>query len=132
MMFRLRPSRTKRLRHEARALSDRGLHRAEDLREALPEPSDLLSDLRGQSLPVVEAAREQADRVRHRRQGSARKSLLIAAFVALAAVIAYALFSRRDKEPAFLVRTPEDPTAPSVDDHGPGGESDEPSTSAAD
>ena len=112
-------------RRDARALADRGLHRAEELRDALPEPSELLSELRGQAQPVVEAAREQANRVRPHRRRS-RKPIVIAAVLALGALVAFVILSRRDKEPAILMQAPEPPLAPPTDEPGPDA-TDEPS-----
>lgn len=142
-MFRLPMSRKSRLRREARAFADRGLHRAEELRAALPEASDVLSDLREQALPVmeaarpmVEAARGQAARAQAARgktqRSSRRRPLLIAALIAIGAVVAFYLFSRRDKEPAFLMPTPDEPITPAADDPEPGGIAETPPAPVAD
>ena len=120
-MFRLPASRKSRFSRDARALAGRGLHRAEELRESLPEAADVLSDLREQAQPVVEAAREQAGRVRHRGRNRSRKPMILAVLIAVGVAVAYLLFSRRDKEPAFLMPAPQTPAAPAADDLGPGG-----------
>jgi hypothetical protein len=122
--------RVKKLQKDARKLVGRGRHRAEALREVLPEPATLVAEIRGQALPAVEAAREQAERAREqaervrRRRNRRRPSgvIVVAALIALGAVVAYLLFARRDMEPAYLASSPDEPDTAPAGDPGPSGE----------
>src|SRR3546814_636317 len=114
-MFGRKPSRAERARHDARSFALRGLergrHRAEALREALPEAGEVLADLREQAEPVLKAALERADQVpvKQRKQSRSKKPLLFIALAIVGAVVAYLFFAKRDKDPAYLMREPDAP-----------------------
>ena len=125
-MFGRRQSRADRVRHDARSLAQRGIergrHRAEALRDALPEPLDIIADLREQAEPVIRAAREQVDRApAPPKKSRSKKPLLVIALAVVGAVVAYLLFSKRDNEPAYLVHEPDAPDESPAEPSSPGG-----------
>lgn len=125
-MFGRRQSRADRVRHDARSLAQRGIergrHSAEALRDALPEPSDVIADLREQAEPVIRAAREQVDRApAPPKKSRSKKPLLVIALAVVGAVVAYLLFSKRDNEPAYLVHEPDAPDESPAEPSSPGG-----------
>jgi len=125
-MFGQRQSRADRVRHEAQSIATRSLargrHRAEALRDALPEAGDVLAELREQAEPVLRAAREQAEKapLPQRKRSRSKKPFVFLALLALGAVIAYILFSKRDEDPAYLMHEPDAPDASPVDPPSPG------------
>ncbi|MEX1022518.1 MAG: hypothetical protein WD058_05160 [Dehalococcoidia bacterium] len=120
---------------QARALAERGMHRAEALRhslsdslgDSLPDAQDRLHDLREQAQPVLDRARERAmdmavERGLRRKRSRSKKPLLLVALLAIAGgVAAYIYFSRRDEEPAYLVHEPDAPDAEPAGPTSPGG-----------
>ncbi len=125
-MFGRRQSRADRVRHDARSLAQRGIergrHRAEALRETLPEPAELISDLRQQAEPVIRAAREQVEKApATRKKSRSKKPLLLLALAVAGAVIAYFFFTRRDHEPAYLKYEPKSPDESPAEPSTPGG-----------
>ncbi len=102
--------RSRGARRLAGRLMDRGKHRAEAIRDSLPEPEEVMNDLREQAQPVVERARERAMQASGRKRSRSKKPLLLIALLAVAAgVAAYLLFIRRDQEPAYLMTEPDRP-----------------------
>ena len=126
-MFGRRQSRTDRVRHDARSLAQRGIergkHRAEALRDALPEPSDVISDLREQAEPVLRAAREQVDKApaAPKKKSRSKKPLFFVALAVVGAVVAYLVFSKRGNEPAYLTHEPDEPGESPAEPSSPGG-----------
>lgn len=112
-MFGRKATRADRIRHDARKLAKRGKHRAETLREALPEPAELISELKDRAEPVIEAAKEQAEKapMQKRKKSRSKKPLLFIALAVIGAVVAYLILSRRDHEPAYLREEPDEPPA---------------------
>lgn len=124
-------SQRKRVERETRTLAERGRERADRLREALPEAGEFLDDLREQAEPMVKAAREQAEpmvkaardraepmvqaareraeQARPRKRRRSKRPLVIIGLVALAALVAFLIFRKRDEEPAYLMSEPERP-----------------------
>lgn len=147
-MFGRRPSRAERVRHDARSIAQRGLergrHRAEALRDALPEPGDVMTELREQAEPVLKAAREQAEPalksareqaepmlkaareqaekapIPQRKQSRSKKPFLLLGLLVIGAVVAYLIFSRRDQEPAYLMEEPDEPQDSPAQQPSPG------------
>lgn len=99
----------KRLSRLARS----GRHRADSLRESLPDPQDLMDDLRDQAQPVMERTRRSAtdavNRATGRKPARSKKPFALVALLVLAGVVAYVILNRRDKEPAKLVVEPDQP-----------------------
>jgi len=99
----------KRLSRLARS----GRHRADSLRDSLPDPQDLMDDLRDQAQPVMERTRKSAtqavNRATGRKPARSKKPFALVALLLIAGVVAYVIFNRRDKEPAKLVAEPDQP-----------------------
>lgn len=120
-MFGRRKTRAERMRHDAREMAMRGLergrHRAEALRESLPEAAELISDLRDQAEPVLKAAREQAagTPLAQKKKSRSKKPLIFIALAVAGAVVAYLIWSKRDHEPAYLMEEPDVPDTSPAD-----------------
>lgn len=121
-MFGRRTSRADRVRHDARSMAMRGLergrHRAEALRDAMPEGGHLISDLRDQvsdlrdqAEPVLKAARDKAEKtpITPQKKSRSKKPFVLIALAVVGAVIAYVILSRRGHEPAYLSEEPDEP-----------------------
>lgn len=94
-------------------LARRGRDRADSLRDSLPDPQDLMDDLRDQAQPVMERTRKSAteavNRATGRKPARSKKPFALLALLLVAGVVAYVIFNRRDNEPAKLVVKPEQP-----------------------
>lgn len=116
-----RKSSAERARHDTRSAAMRGLergkHRAEALRESLPEADEVLATLREQAEtlreqaePVLKAAREQVEKSAGTpKKKRSKKPFLFIGLAVVGAVLAYLFFAKRDKEPAYLMDEPESP-----------------------
>jgi len=120
----------------ARKAADRGLHRAESLRESLPEAHEVrdaidgaLEELRDQAMPMlqkaqpmVEKAQPMVQKALGRKRRRSRKPLLLLVLLAAGAAVAYFLWNRRDEEPAYLAKDPDQPNVTPDASPSPGGD----------
>jgi hypothetical protein len=96
---------------------ERGRARMESLAEQISNETvgELLDDLRHEAAPIAARAMPILERAAERATGRRRKSrkpkvaLVILGLLALAGVVAYLLWQRRDEEPAFLMPQPDEP-----------------------
>lgn len=144
-MFGRRRSRTERMSQDARHAAKQGLerakHRAAALSEQLPEPGEVIADLREQAEPVLKAAREQAEKklpigqAVPKKKSRSKKPFVLVTLLIVGAVVAYLLLSKRDQEPAYLMEEPDEPDyspatpSPEGMNHNGSGPSDSPAPS---
>jgi hypothetical protein len=115
---------------------ERGRARMESIAETISNETmgELLEDLRQEAAPIAARAMPIIERAAERATGRRRKSrkpkvaLAVLALMAIAGVVAYLFWQRRDEEPAYLTRTPDQPdltpaqtppTAPAAPSAGP-------------
>ncbi|MGE3856320.1 MAG: hypothetical protein AB7G21_05135 [Dehalococcoidia bacterium] len=105
---------------DARQL-ERAVERARSRIESIAETvsnetvGEILEDLRHEAAPIAARAVPILERAAERATGRRRKSrkpkiaLIAAGVVAVAGLVAYILWQRRDEEPAYLTQTPDRP-----------------------
>ncbi len=96
---------------------ERGRARMESIAETISNEtmSELLDDLRHEAAPIAARAMPILERAAERATGRRRKSrkpkvaLIVLGLMAIAGVVAYLFWQRRDEEPAYLVDAPNGP-----------------------
>src|SRR5690606_3345233 len=89
--------------------------RAAALSEQLPEPAEVIADLREQAEPMLKAAREQAEKklplnqAMPKKKSRSKKPFVLIALLVVGAGVAYLLLWKRDQEPAYLMQEPDSP-----------------------
>ncbi|MFA7248378.1 MAG: hypothetical protein WC273_01975 [Dehalococcoidia bacterium] len=92
---------------------ERGRARMESLAETISNEgvAEFIEELRQDAAPIIERAVPMIERAtkRRRRRRKPQIALALLALSAVAAVIAYLLWQRRDEEPAYLMHSPDLP-----------------------
>lgn len=92
---------------------ERGRARMESLAEQISNETvgELLDDLRHEAAPIAARAIPILERATGRRRKSRKPKIALAVLglLALAGVVAYLFWQRRDEEPAFLMPQPDEP-----------------------
>jgi hypothetical protein len=92
---------------------ERGRARMESIAETISTEtmSELLDDLRHEAAPIAARAIPMIERATGRRRKSRKPKVALAAvaLLAIAGIVAYLFWQRRDEEPAYLVHEPDQP-----------------------
>ena len=100
---------------------ERGRERMESIADSISHEltqdnmNALIEGLRQEAVPMVERAMPMIELAveratgRKKRRARSKMPFVVAAVVAVAGILAYLLWQRRDEQPAYLLHTPDDP-----------------------